>query len=157
MTFKILDSYKKKTALEMLLEKASIMQGAIKHNDKWFLFLNSNYQGAGTQAIDSNGILLWHTYRPRYSNLIRDNQLNDTEIHLFYRNDKAFKNFTYFGTLETLKYLDYNETQIGFLSQIKDWELIKTQLSTLLEREIFIASPHNDFTLEDQKNKINPE
>lgn len=154
-TFK---TYQKKTAYEILSIKANINPGAIKHNDKWYLFLNANYQGIDTQVIDSKGVFAWNTYSSKYADLIKDVCLNDTEIHLFYRNkNKNSGEFTYFGLIKNMEYFDDPKDTTFFLSQIQDWELIKTKQKELLTRGIMIKPyPHDSLKSKmlDTQNKF---
>lgn len=159
MPLQILKTYQKKTAYEILSIKANINPGAIKHNNKWYLFANANYVGIGTQVIDSQGVFAWNTYRSKYADLIKSVCLNDTEIHLFYRNKNSGE-FTYFGLIKNIEYFEYfydAKDTTFFLSQIQDWELIKTKQKELLTRGIMIKPyPHDSLKskISDTQNKF---
>lgn len=158
MPLQIFKIYQKKIAYEILSIKANINPGAIKHNDKWYLFLNANYQGIDTQVIDSKGVFTWNTYSSKYADLIKSVCLNDTEIHLFYRNkSKNSGEFTYFGLIKNIEYFDDTKDTTFFLSRIQDWELIKTKQKELLTRGIMIKPyPHDSLKskISDTQNKF---
>lgn len=157
MPFQILKAYQKKTVYELLSIKSDPNNdGAIKHNRKWYLFLNANYRGIDTQVIDCNGVFAWNTYSRKYADLIKSVCLNDTEIHLFYRNRNQDP-FTYLGTIKNIEYISNTQGRTFFLSQIEDWEIIAAKLDGLFTKRILIkAYPHSSLKSKilEKQNKL---
>lgn len=144
MPFQVLKTYLKEDVFNTLSIRADLLDdGAIKHKNKWYLFLNANYRGVETQIIDCNGVFAWNTYSRKYANLIKSVCLNDTEIHLFYRS-KNQDPFTYLGIIKHIEHFDNTRGRTFFLSQIQNWEMIINRLEGLFTKRIFIkAYPHD--------------